>query len=344
MFIPKYNYNGYVTLLKGLRLKNVLESLRKANSVLLTTHRDPDGDGLGSEMALYHALKKINKEVSVCHVDPLPKKYHGLIDRNLVSTYTPDNKLQTFDLALVFDTNDERLTEPLFSALTKKSTEIIFIDHHPLLKKGPVPQKFYIDQKAASTGEVTYSLIKELKIPMDAQIAKYLYTSIVFDTQLFRYIRSSPASHEIVLQLLPWIENPELIHRKLFGGQTPEKMELLSRALGRVKYYDQNRIAIIHLLHDDLTELGLTIEETRDVVDKIIDIECVEVAVLFREDINQKFKISFRSKKNIDVLGISEKFGGGGHYHASGASIQGTFSDLNKQVIDFLSDLLSKNL
>lgn len=324
-------------------MKSVVDSIKKAKNILLTTHRDADGDGLGAEMALYHALKKINKSVSVYHVDPLPKKYESLISKNLITVYNKNSVIPKFDLALVFDTNDERLTEPLFSALSAQSIDIIFIDHHPMLKSGPTPKRYFIDHKAASTGEVTYQIIKSLDISIDSDIANALYTSIVFDTQLFRYIRSSTLSHEIVVQLLTHIKNPEAIHRKLFGGQTPEKMELLSRALGRMKYYNQNKIAVILLLHQDLAQLNLTAEDTRDVVDKIIDIDVVEVAVLFREDINSKFKISFRSKKNIDVLGISEKFGGGGHHHASGAYVAGSFDDLNKQVIDYLSELISKN-
>lgn len=332
-----------MTPLKGPNLKQVVATIKKANKILLTTHREADGDGLGAELALFHALKKINKDVSIYHVDALPKKYESLVNKDNIHIYSAKTELPPFDLAIVFDTNDERLIEPLFSALKNKATDVLFIDHHPMLKKGPTPVKFYIDQKAASTGEVTYQIIKNLDVALDANIAHALYTSIVFDTQLFRYIRASAVSHEIVTQLLPLISNPEIIHRKLFGGQTPEKMELLSRALGRVKYYDHNRIAIIHILHQDLSQLKLSTEDTRDVVDKIIDIDCVEVAVLFREDLNQKFKISFRSKKNIDVLGISEKFGGGGHHHASGASVEGKFEDLNKQVIDYLSLLTKKN-
>lgn len=324
-------------------MKDVVESIKKAKHILLTTHRDADGDGLGAEMALYHALKKINKTVSIYHVDPLPKKYEALINKNVITVYNKNSVIPKFDLAMVFDTNDERLTEPLFSALMEQKTDVIFIDHHPMLKSGPTPKRYFIDQKAASTGEVTYQIIKSLDIAMDADIAHALYTSIVFDTQLFRYIRSSTLSHEIVVQILSHIKNPELVHRKLFGGQTPEKMELLSRALGRMKYYHQNKIAVILILNQDLAQLNLTAEDTRDVVDKIIDIDVVEVAVLFREDVNRKFKISFRSKKNIDVLGISEKFGGGGHHHASGAYVEGVFEDLNKQVIDFLDDLLIKN-
>ncbi|MCK6597323.1 MAG: DHH family phosphoesterase, partial [Bdellovibrionaceae bacterium] len=304
-------------------MQELLNHIQKSERILLTTHRDADGDGLGSQIALYHALKKIGKNVSIHNVDPMPKKYEKLIDKNLLSIYQENQQLPLFDLALVFDTNDQRLIEPLFSNLTVQGCQIFFIDHHPILKQGPKPKNFFIDMKAASTGEIVFKLIDALKIPLDTPIANALYTSLVFDTQLFRYTRASSFSHEMALKLFPYLFRPEDIHRHLFGVQTPEKMELLSRALGRVKYYLENKIAIIHLKHQDLEELHLDTEDTRDVVDKIIDIDGVEVAVLFREDKNQSFKVSFRSKNNINVLGVSELLGGGGHHHASGAYIKG---------------------
>ncbi len=307
---------------------------------MLTTHKDCDGDGLGSELALYYALKKIGKDVQIVHVDQLPKRYENFLNKELFTLYRPTLFESPIDLCLIFDTNDERLIEPLFSEVQTVCKDIVFIDHHPLLKSGPLPKRAFIDTTAASTGEITYGVIKNLDIPLDVSIAESLYLSVVFDTQLFRYVRRSVASHQIALELLPFIPSPETIHRNLFGGQTPEKISFISKALGKINYFLDNRVAFVLIHSKEIEDFGLTPEDTRDVVDKILDIDCVEVAVLVREDSKNRYKISFRSKSTLDVLEISELFGGGGHHHASGAMIEGEFLKIRDQIIQYFKKKL----
>ncbi len=307
---------------------------------MLTTHKDCDGDGLGSELALYYALKKIGKDVQIVHVDLLPKRYENFLNKDLFTLFRPTLFDSPIDLCLIFDTNDERLIEPLFSEIQTVCKDIVFIDHHPLLKSGPLPKRAFIDTTAASTGEITYSVIKNLDIPLDVSIAESLYLSVVFDTQLFRYVRRSVASHQIALDLLPFIPSPETIHRNLFGGQTPEKISFISKALGKINYFLDNKVAFVLIHSKEIEDFGLTPEDTRDVVDKILDIDCVEVAVLVREDSKNRYKISFRSKSILDVLEISELFGGGGHHHASGAMIEGEYLKIRDQIIDYFKKKL----
>lgn len=321
-------------------MKPLIELIKSANNIVLTTHKDCDGDGLGSELALFYALKKVGKKVQIVHVDPLPKRYENFLNKDLFTLFRPTSLDSTVDLCLIFDTNDERLIEPLFSEMQTVCKNIVFIDHHPLLKSGPLPNKAFIDTTAASTGEIVYSVIKNLDIPIDTQIAESLYLSIAFDTQLFRYVRRSPVSHQIATELLPLIPSPEAIHRSLFGGQTPEKISFLSRALGKIEYFINNKVAIVLLNTHDVQSFGLTPEDTRDVVDKILDIDCVDVAVLIREDSTHRYKISFRSKSTIDVLEVSESFGGGGHHHASGATFEGDFIKIRDQIIDYFKKKL----
>ncbi len=317
-----------------------MDLIKNANKILLTTHKDCDGDGLGSELALFHALKKIGKDVQILHVDALPKRYENFLNKELFNFYKPGALNSPIDLCLIFDTNDERLIEPLFSEVQNHCKNIVFIDHHPLLKSGPLPKKAFIDTTAASTGEIAYNVIKNLDIPLDPAIAEALYLSIVFDTQLFRYVRRSSVSHQIAIDLLPYIPSPETIHRNLFGGQTPEKISFISKALGKITYFLENKAAFVLLHSKEIQDFGLTAEDTRDVVDKILDIDCVEVAVLFREDSKNRYKISFRSKSTLDVLEVSEMFGGGGHHHASGAMIEGEFLKIRDQILDYFKKKL----
>ncbi len=322
--------------------ESVAEKIRKANKILLTTHRQCDGDGLGSELAIFHALKKIGKDVRVLNVDGTPKKYDYLSPDEHIEYFDGDyTPVESPDLALIFDTNDRRLIEPLYDVLESKCKEIIFVDHHPVLQEGPAPTKdSVIDIRAASTGELAYDIIMELQIPMDKDIARALYTSIVFDTQLFRYVRNSTRSHEIAIELLKYENEPAEVHRRLFGNFTAPKLKFIAQALSDVDFFDDERLAILHIKTDELREMGLDIDDSRDLIDMIMNIESVQAAAVFREDSPNEFKLSLRSKGIFPILEIAESFGGGGHHYASGASVEGNINDLKVKVLNEMREKL----
>ena len=325
---------------RNAQLEELISKIATAQSLILSTHRQCDGDGLGAQLALFHALKKIGKKVRVVNVDPTPKKYKFLSPDQFIHYFEvkPPEDLSA-DLALIFDTNDERLIEPLFSSLKKSVKAIAFVDHHPVLSQGPQPTKgSVIDVKSASTGEMAYRLIQGLKIPLDREIARCLYTSITFDTQLYRFVRNSPTSHLIAAELLTHDINPEEIHRHLFGNQTVNKMAFLARALGQIEYHCHGKVAFLKLRDEDILHFGIDMDESRDVIDMIMNIESIEAAAIFREDATNKFKVSLRSKDKLEVLSIAEALGGGGHRHAAGAYIDGHYEALREKVLKHLAD------
>jgi phosphoesterase RecJ-like protein len=325
-------------------LERLVRAIKDSQSIILTTHRQCDGDGLGAELALYFALKKSGKTVRVVNVDETPRKYRFLNPDFHITYFSqkPDLKLEA-DLCLIFDTNDERLLEPLYSSQLKKNCKTIcFIDHHPLLKNGPQPsEKSLIDITAASTGEMAYRIIKALGIEIDTDIAKALYTSITFDTQLYRYIRNSPNSHRIAAELLEHPIDTTNIHRHLFGNQTVQKFAFLAKALSQIEYFCDGQLAVLKLRDADLFHYNLEPDESRDVIDMVMNIESLEAAALFREEGPDEYKVSLRSKGQIEVGSVAEILGGGGHVHAAGASVKGAYPALKEQVVREISKRLS---
>lgn len=327
-----------------MQLEGLIRRIRQAKSIVLSTHRECDGDGLGSQIALYHALRKMGKDVRVLNVDPVPPKYAFLEHESFLEVYTDSEvpKLEA-DLALVFDTNDFRQLSGLYDVLKKGCPQVLFIDHHPPLEEGPAPTEgSVINTAAASTGEMVYDMIKALDVELDLLIARALYTSIAFDTQVFRYIRNSPRSHLIAAELLQYPVRPEEIHQKLFCSHTVEKVKFLSQALGKIEYHFDGKLAILHIHAQDLTDHGLTTEETRDVIDTVMNIESLRIAVLFREDQKNLYKVSLRSKAPVEVLSTAEKLGGGGHRFAAGAHYRGEYQELKKLTLESLSPKLKK--
>jgi len=317
-------------------LNAITNAIKNANSVLLTTHKQCDGDGLGAELGIYHALKSIGKKVRVLNVDSTPTKYRFLKpDEHIQYFDGRHDKLEATDLALVFDTNDKRLLSPLYAELEKNCKEILFIDHHPVLKAGPEPTPgSFINTKAASTGEIAFDIVKSLGITLNRDIARALYTSIAFDTQLFRYMRDSYRSHEIAAELLKYEKEPSLIHRQMFGNYTAKKLKYLSKVLSEMEFFYDDRLVFLQIKADELKANGLDPEDTRDLVDMMMNIETIEVGAVIRENNDGTFKVSLRSKGPVEVNSLAESLDGGGHVFSAGASIKSSGSDLKAKIIN----------
>lgn len=333
----------HLFLFSGELVKHTVQIIEQAKSYILSTHRQCDGDGLGSQLAFYFALLKTGKPVRIVNVDATPYKYRYLRPDDYIQYFEEHCKpIESTDLAIIFDTNDERMIQPLYDELKYKCNQIIFVDHHPLLKNGPIPPKgSLIDIAAASTGELTYDLIKELHLPIDQDIARCVYTSIAFDTQLFRFVRNSPKSHLIAAELLNHKIEPEIIHRYLFGNQTISKMRFLAKALGEIEYYSHGRLAVLKIRSSDLIENNLLPDEARDVIDMIMNIESLEAAAIIREDGPEKYKLSLRSKGKIEVLSIAEHFNGGGHLYAAGAFVLSAYETIKSEIVEKIISQLS---
>ncbi len=315
-------------------MDQLLQLLKKAGSINVTTHRECDGDGLGAMLAFYHALLALGLKAKILTVDEVPRKYTFLPGFEKIVVFDPQKPRPHSDLLIAFDTIDARRIEPLFSWAQQKG-QVVFIDHHPVLEKGPHPgHNSYINTQAASTGEMTFELIKSLKIPLNAAVAECLYTSIVFDTQLFRFIRKSPRSHEIAAELMEHDFDPTEIHRRLFGEHTPEKLKFLAQALSKIEYLRNNQVAYLSLAYEDFQKYGVDPETSRDVVDMMMNVRNVELAILMREDAKRRIKVSIRSKGRHEVLSLAEIWGGGGHLYSAGATLENSSFDKLRSTLD----------
>ena len=159
---------------------------------------------------------------------------------------------------------------------------------------------------------------------------------------MYRFIRNSPTSHLIAAELLTHNIGPEEIHRALFGNQTVQKMAFLAKALGQIEYFCEGRLAILKLKDADMFHYNLEPDDSRDVIDMVMNIETLEAAALFREDAPNEYKLSLRSKGHIEVLDVAENFGGGGHLFAAGAFVKGRFQEIRDQIVDQLGGRLDQ--
>lgn len=325
------------------KLKTLTRKIHSAKNLILTTHKMCDGDGLGSLLGIYHGLRKTHKSVRAITVDKVSKKYHFLSPEKHTENFDKlETPLLNTELALVFDTNDCRRIQPLYQELEKKCLEIIYIDHHPILELGPKPTSHsLVDISAASTGEICYSLLKELGIGLDENIAQALYVSIVFDTQRFHFIKNSGRSHKICADLLQYINNNENIYNQLFGITSLEKMNMLSQTIKQTEYFYQNQVAVIELTKEELSKHKLSIEDACDFLDMTLEVTATQMSVLIVTLSKNKYKLSFRSK-NWDVSKIAEVFNGGGHKNSSGALLSDYTNNPKAEVLTVIKQFTNK--
>ena len=302
---------------------------------LISTHKFCDGDGLGAGLALYHSLKKIGKKASFFTLDKPHPKYSFMDTQNIICVFDKEQSEIPKDSVLFFvDVNDSRIIEPLYSLAKQKNRPIYFIDHHPLIATN-TEDHFFIDTSASSTAELIYSLIQQIKIPLDEDIARNLFCSIIFDTDLFRHVKNSPKPFSITAELIPYIKDVNFIYEKLFKNLTVDKLRFMGQ-LENIEYYFNNQVAFLHLKEEDFKRYNTDVTQAYDLMSMVKDVKSIEATILVIENKDGSLKLSLRSRKK-DLLPLVKTFNGGGHCHSAGAYIQGMdLKGVKKRALSYL--------
>ena len=308
------------------------EKILKAQSFVLTTHKNCDADGLGSILAFHHVLTSLGKKVQSLAVDEIAKRYDFMNYQNFVSVYQKD-QVHSADLALIFDTNDPRLVEPLYSELKQKTKTQIFIDHHSPLSFTK-DLNLFLDENAASTGELCYALFEEMKIPVTEEVARALYISIIFDTGMFRSSKNLSKVFYTCSKLCDQVDINQ-IYEELFCRYDQTAWEGVVHLLNQVQYNEDQTVAFIECDHKSFKELGISVFHILDALDLVMKRKSVLVGFASIEKNPGQYKLSFRSKQSVSISKLAEELGGGGHEHSAGATVK----DYSKEKI---LDLIKK--
>ncbi|MGI9625867.1 MAG: DHH family phosphoesterase [Longimicrobiales bacterium] len=320
----------------------VLEALMGANRIVMTTHLNADGDGTGCQGALAHFLGAAGKQVHVVNPTPFPNLFRFLMPdggANCVldaASERAQSVCADADLAVVLDTGEvPRIgrVKPMIDDLPK-----VIIDHH---EPGPRPIRGVElrDAGASATGELVFELVEAAGGPWTPEIASALYVAIMTDTGGFRFSNSSPRCFQVASRLVENGASPEELYSTVFGNFTTQRYHLLSEALATLEVSADGRVAWIVVPTKAYRELGATPEDLEGFVDVPRSIQGVQVALLFRETVHGKVKISFRSKGTADVNALAGVFGGGGHVKASGALVDGELEEVVQRVVEQATQL-----
>lgn len=303
-------------------MREIIEAAAEAKSVLMSLHRQPDGDSIGSTIAVARALERLGKRVRLVTPDPIPHAYDLLPDSARFVDW-PSVEGQRFDLVFLLDCADEYRTgapHPLHDY----AGMVINIDHHQT--NGRYGDLVHIDPSVAACGEIAARIVAEMGVTVDREIALALYVAIETDTGSFRYSGTTPDTHRLAARLLDAGIDPGEVSEALYERQSQGAIRLLARALSSLVIREDLGVAYFVIRAEDFAASGATAAdaETLGIVNYARMIETVEVGALLRQEGASDFKLSLRSKGNIDVSEIAQRLGGGGHPRAAGANIAGS--------------------
>jgi phosphoesterase RecJ-like protein len=307
-------------------IRNIVEEIRANTSFLLTAHEGPDGDAVGSTLALASLLRKIGKDVTVHFRDPVPELYAFLPGADTVLAHIPD---RDYDIAVVLDVGELKRAGEEFCGF-KRIDKIINLDHH--LSCNNFGTHNLIDVSAAATGVLVHRIANLAGYRIDPETALCLYVSIITDTGSFRYSNANREAFAVAGEMIECGVNAWDVAEKLYENQPQKRLELLARCLPTLELFAGGQAASVTVTLDMYADTGADAELTDGFVNYPRSIRGVEVAIFYRQLDAMKWKIGFRSKGKVNVATFSSAMGGGGHHNAAGCTIEGCFDDVRARV------------
>ena len=311
------------------------EFIKTHDDFLLIAHVSPDGDALGSCLALYCALLSLGKCAQVVCEEPVPHTYRFLPHADSVLLPVEAKPAKTVIAVDCADILRTGACKVLFQA----AEHTLCIDHH---ETNPLYADENFVEIVAATGELIFRVLCALHVVVDADIATCLYTALACDTGNFAYSNTTPDTFRIMAELLEsGIDLPE-VNRRLFRSEPIRKARLRARAIEKLQLSSSDRIGVAPLALTDFADCGATGEDNEGVIDAIRDIDTVEVAAVLRECKDGAIRVSLRAKHDADVSTVAKRFGGGGHRRAAGCTLYVSLAEAERQITAALSELLSE--
>ncbi len=320
------------------KFKNIIDQY---NSFVITTHINPDGDALGSQLALGYFLIKLEKEVELINHSQTPGNYKFLDEDNLIKQYNKnlDGIILNSDVLIAVDFNEITRVKSMVEVFKLSSAYKICIDHHTNPKN--FVDEFFCDTGYSATGEIIFELIKSCdENLLDKKIADALYAAIMTDTGSFRFERTSPRVHRIIAELLELGANPNEIFNKIFNELSIAKIKLLGTGISNIETAFNGAIAYMVITQKMLKDAAANEEDVDGFVNFCLSLKSAQIGILFFE-LKDGVKTSLRSRDTFPVSSLAQKFGGGGHINAAGIRF---YDKKLEEIIPLLLDQTEKDL
>jgi bifunctional oligoribonuclease and PAP phosphatase NrnA len=324
---------------RDARFAEIGRALREHNKFAVLSHVRPDGDALGSTLALALSLKELGKDVRAWNEEGMLEKYNFLARAELLTK--PPSTPEDFDVAIALDTAVQNRLGTTTAAVGSAKLWIN-IDHHPSNPR--YGDLVYIDPTAPATGQILFELLTNQKFPITPTIAENLYAAISTDTGSFQYPNTTTRTFEIAGELVRRGVDVGRVSQLLYENFPRRRIELLRDLLTTMRFACDGKLAYFSLSQASALALGVIPEDNEGLIDHLRAIRGVVVAIFFEELTDGKVRVSMRSKNEaVDVCAICTQFGGGGHVLAAGARVRGTLAEVEKKIVEQACAAIERN-
>ena len=307
-------------------LQKIVEAIHARQRFVISSHSRPDGDSIGSQLAAAYALRALGKQVTVVNADPAPPplmQFSGVPEITIADRADGD-----FDAAIIMECGDLART----GVAGLERFFVINIDHHP--GNTAYGQLNWFDAGAAACGELVFDLVRELHVPLTRDIATHIYLAILTDTGSFHYSSLSPRTFDLCRQLLEAGVDPVLVARNVYDSNNLGRLKLFGALLNAMHIDPTSRIAMMCFDHEMARQAGGTYEDTEGIINLPLTVKEIQAVVFFKRAEGDEYRVSMRSKGDVDIRAVAEEFGGGGHKNAAGCTATGPIDALRKTFME----------
>ncbi len=313
---------------KAQTLASLKQVIQQGRRFAVATHVRPDGDAVGSLLAMATMLRLLGKTVDTYCQDPPPSGHDFLAGIDQIHHMW--NAVADYDTAILVDCGEFNRVGTVLADPLSRIPVLVNIDHH--VTQDPFGNVAWVDPKASSTCELLYDLAVFLGVPITPELASQLYTGILTDTGSFRFSNTTRRVLEIATDLVGHGARPAFIAAQIYDSGSPQRLRLLAQVLLTVSFEADNRLATAELTQAMFRETGSNRSDAESFINHLRSVRSVLMAALFREEEDGTVHVSLRSKDPVDVAAFARRYGGGGHRHASAFRTQGTLSQVRASV------------
>ena len=329
--------NSAVTEVSGV-LRQICDEVRRRRSFLLTSHARPDGDSIGSQLAMAFALDAMGKQVRILNADAAPDHYREFpgMDRIEIVTAVPPEAAG--DAVIVMECSDLKRT----GVSGFDGRYIINIDHHGGNRMYGALNWF--DETAAACGEMVFELIRCLGVPLSPEIATHIYLAVLTDTGSFHHSNITPRTFDICRQAVEAGVNPAAMARRVFDSNSFGKLKLIGALLDSMQLVDEGRLAVLSMDDAMLAACGCTHNDTEGVINLPLTAREIQAVVFFKVSTDGEVRVSMRSKYDVDVRLVANQFGGGGHKNAAGFTVSQSLDEVRPVILERVTQAIRSGL
>jgi phosphoesterase RecJ-like protein len=311
-----------MTMTDTATLQRLVDAIRERRTFVISSHSRPDGDSIGSQLAMAYALRKLGKQVRIVNQDRAPGPL--LAFPGVAGIEIADTAGAVADAAIIMECGD--LARTGVAGLDRQF--VINIDHHP--GNTEYGQINWFDPSAAACGEMVFELIKGLGVATSLEIGTHIYLAILTDTGSFHYGNMTPRTFDMCRELIEAGVDPVAVARSVYDSNNMGRLKLFGAVLSAMQIDASGRIAIVYLDHEMARAAGGTYEDTEGLINLPLTVKEIQAVVFFKQIEGDEYRVSMRSKGDIDIGAVAKEFSGGGHKNAAGCTVSGPIDALQK--------------